>query len=60
LEHTSLNKDDILMLSVAEIEGILDGMNRNSTIDDKATSGDNKVFEGHEGLQLLINNNGKI
>jgi len=48
------------MLSVAEIEGILDGMNRNNAIDGKDTGGNSKVFEGHEGLQLLINNNGKI
>lgn len=60
LEHTSLTKDDILMLSIAEIEGILDGMQRNNAIDGRGSREEKKVLEGHEGLRFLIDQKGVL
>ena len=59
LEHTSLSKDEILMLSVPEIEGILEGFRKNnSTEDTKGGSPDR--LEDADALRFLIDNGGKL
>jgi hypothetical protein len=60
LEHTSLTKDDILMLSVPEVEGILEGFRLNNEVDDKGNSSNKPRLEDSEALRFLINNGGKL
>lgn len=57
LEHSSLSKDEILMLSVAEVEGILEGFRKNNSTD--KTEGANRL-EGAEALKFLLSNGGEL
>lgn len=53
LEHTGMNKDEILMLSIPEIEGILEGFNANNTVDGESKQKSPKL-EDQDALKYLI------
>ena len=50
LENTSLSKDEILMLSIPEIEGILEGFRKNNSTDN---TNDTNPLEGKEAVLAL-------
>lgn len=48
-----MNKDEILMLSIPEVEGILEGFNANNTVDGDSKQKSPKL-EDQDALKYLI------
>lgn len=57
MEHTSLTKDDINNMCLAEIEATLEGINANNSPDGNVKSG---VLEGPAALDYLIKQQGGV
>jgi hypothetical protein len=53
--NTSMTPDDVLELTIEQIEGILDGFRRNNSTEETSDR-----LEDAEALKFLISNGGKI
>ena len=57
IANTSLNKNDILDLSIGEIESIIDGISR---ANGSETTKDSKQLNGSDAIVFLMKGNGTL